>query len=160
MTTILLIEDALDLARVIRRELEAEGYQVRHAADGLTARMEEACGLRQPIPAYDHAGDDLTKIQLIHDLAERGLGFGDCGAVNQRRFRDQVLARLVEPRSLTLRQRSLTALCKHIAHAMNQCGGFGALLASMKHCGPLPVVAGQAFCRRAKTCLDNLNADR
>jgi len=37
MTTILLIEDALDLAGVIRRELEAEGYRVEHAADGITA---------------------------------------------------------------------------------------------------------------------------
>jgi len=37
MTTILLIEDALDLADVVRRELETEGYQVRHAADGVTA---------------------------------------------------------------------------------------------------------------------------
>jgi DNA-binding response OmpR family regulator len=34
MTTILLIEDALDLAALVRRELEAEGYTVRHAADG------------------------------------------------------------------------------------------------------------------------------
>jgi DNA-binding response OmpR family regulator len=34
MTTILLIEDALDLAALVRRELEAEGYKVRHAADG------------------------------------------------------------------------------------------------------------------------------
>ncbi len=37
MTTILLVEDARDLARVIRRELEAAGYQVLHAADGRTA---------------------------------------------------------------------------------------------------------------------------
>jgi DNA-binding response OmpR family regulator len=35
MTTILLIEDAHDLAQVIRRELEATGYRVLHAADGL-----------------------------------------------------------------------------------------------------------------------------
>ena len=34
MTTILMIEDALDLAALVRRELEAEGYVVRHAADG------------------------------------------------------------------------------------------------------------------------------
>ena len=34
MTKILLIEDALDLAALVRRELEAEGYTVRHAADG------------------------------------------------------------------------------------------------------------------------------
>jgi len=37
MTTILLIEDALDLAGVVRRELEAEGYRVEHAADGIIA---------------------------------------------------------------------------------------------------------------------------
>lgn len=34
MTTILLIEDALDLAALVRRELEAQGYTVRQAADG------------------------------------------------------------------------------------------------------------------------------
>ncbi len=34
MTDILLIEDALDLARVVQRELEAAGYAVRHAGDG------------------------------------------------------------------------------------------------------------------------------
>jgi len=37
MTTILLVEDALDLARMIERELEAAGYHVLRAADGLTA---------------------------------------------------------------------------------------------------------------------------
>jgi len=36
MTTILLIEDALDLAQVVQRELEAAGYRVRHAGDGVT----------------------------------------------------------------------------------------------------------------------------
>jgi DNA-binding response OmpR family regulator len=36
MTTILLIEDAQDLAQVIRRELEASGYHVLHAADGVS----------------------------------------------------------------------------------------------------------------------------
>jgi DNA-binding response OmpR family regulator len=35
MTKILLIEDALDLAALIRRELEVEGYAIRHAVDGL-----------------------------------------------------------------------------------------------------------------------------
>ncbi|MEZ4519046.1 MAG: hypothetical protein R3C44_20260 [Chloroflexota bacterium] len=35
MTRILLIEDTTELARVIIRELEAVGYQVRHAVDGL-----------------------------------------------------------------------------------------------------------------------------
>jgi DNA-binding response OmpR family regulator len=37
MTTILLVEDAQDLAQVILRDLRAEGYDVLHAADGLTA---------------------------------------------------------------------------------------------------------------------------
>ncbi|HLZ56891.1 MAG TPA: response regulator transcription factor [Ktedonosporobacter sp.] len=37
MTTILLVEDAYDLAQVIIRELEASGYQVLHASDGMTA---------------------------------------------------------------------------------------------------------------------------
>src|SRR5713226_1414242 len=37
MTTILLVEDTYDLAQVIIRELEASGYHVLHASDGLTA---------------------------------------------------------------------------------------------------------------------------
>jgi DNA-binding response OmpR family regulator len=36
-TTILLVEDTPDLAQVIIRELTTAGYQVYHAADGLTA---------------------------------------------------------------------------------------------------------------------------
>ncbi len=37
MTTVLLVEDELDLAGVIRRELEGSGYRVLHAPDGLIA---------------------------------------------------------------------------------------------------------------------------
>lgn len=37
MTTLLLVEDALDLAHVIVRELEALGYTVAHAANGVDA---------------------------------------------------------------------------------------------------------------------------
>jgi DNA-binding response OmpR family regulator len=37
MKTILLVEDALDLADVITRELETAGYRVLRAADGVTA---------------------------------------------------------------------------------------------------------------------------
>lgn len=36
MTTLLLVEDARDLAQVIVRDLEAAGYRVLYAADGLT----------------------------------------------------------------------------------------------------------------------------
>jgi len=37
MTKILLVEDTYDLAQVIMRELEANGYEVVHAGDGLEA---------------------------------------------------------------------------------------------------------------------------
>src|ERR1019366_9898894 len=37
MTKILLVEDTHDLAQVIKRELEANSYEVIHAGDGLTA---------------------------------------------------------------------------------------------------------------------------
>src|SRR5512140_2849476 len=42
MTKILLVEDTADLAQVIIRELEASGYHIVHANDGLTAlRLHE-----------------------------------------------------------------------------------------------------------------------
>src|SRR5579885_3133049 len=37
MATILLVEDARELAQVVARELEASGYQVVQAADGVAA---------------------------------------------------------------------------------------------------------------------------
>jgi DNA-binding response OmpR family regulator len=37
MATILLVEDERELARLVARELEAAGYAVEHAADGVTA---------------------------------------------------------------------------------------------------------------------------
>lgn len=40
--TILLVEDTPDLAQIIRRELEAAGYAVLHAADGLIALQMHA----------------------------------------------------------------------------------------------------------------------
>ena len=46
MTTILLVEDAPDLARTIGRELAAGGYDVLHAADGVAALQMAAS--RQP----------------------------------------------------------------------------------------------------------------
>jgi DNA-binding response OmpR family regulator len=43
MATILLVEDARDLAHMIMREMEAHGYHVLHASDGLDAlRIHEA----------------------------------------------------------------------------------------------------------------------
>jgi DNA-binding response OmpR family regulator len=37
MTTILLVEDSVELVEVIERELTAEGYRVFRAGDGLSA---------------------------------------------------------------------------------------------------------------------------
>lgn len=48
MATILLVEDATELAAVIKRELEAANFQVRHAADGeraLDLFAREECDL-------------------------------------------------------------------------------------------------------------------
>jgi DNA-binding response OmpR family regulator len=42
MTKVLLVEDERDLARVIIRELEASGYEVAHAIDGLAALEKHA----------------------------------------------------------------------------------------------------------------------
>ena len=43
MTTILIVEDARDLAHMIMREMETHGYHVLHASDGLDAlRIHEA----------------------------------------------------------------------------------------------------------------------
>ena len=42
VATILVVEDALDLARVILRELESAGYQAIHAADGEAALATHA----------------------------------------------------------------------------------------------------------------------
>ena len=56
MTTILLVEDAHELAQVIVRELETTGYHVLHAADGIAALHVHAA--EQPalvIPGLDAA---------------------------------------------------------------------------------------------------------
>jgi DNA-binding response OmpR family regulator len=44
MTEILLVEDEPELGRLVQRELEAAGYQVRWATDGLTAVQLSAAG--------------------------------------------------------------------------------------------------------------------
>jgi DNA-binding response OmpR family regulator len=39
MDTLLLVEDELKVAEIVRRELEANGYQVQHATDGVQALL-------------------------------------------------------------------------------------------------------------------------
>src|SRR5579863_4653891 len=49
MATILLVEDASELAAVVKRELEAASYQVVHVADGISA-----------LDTFAHAACDLV----------------------------------------------------------------------------------------------------
>lgn len=71
MTTILLIEDALELAAAVRRELEAERYQVLHCADGaqgLAAALE-----RDPdLIVLDWMLPGMDGLQVLRSLRQSG----------------------------------------------------------------------------------------
>lgn len=69
MTTILLVEDAYDLARVIIRELEASGYRVLHASDGLSAL--ELHSLEQPaLVVLDWMLPKLDGLEVLRRLRQ------------------------------------------------------------------------------------------
>ncbi len=69
MHTLLLVEDALDLARVIARELEAAGYQVLHAGDGLSALKMFA--ERQPdLVILDWMLPELDGLEVLRRLRQ------------------------------------------------------------------------------------------
>lgn len=70
MTTILLVEDAYDLAQLIIRELEASGYKVLHATDGLTAlRLHER---EHPVPpGLDWMLPMLDGLEVLRRLRQK-----------------------------------------------------------------------------------------
>ena len=70
MPTILLVEDASEPAQVILRELEAAGYEVLHAGDGLTA-LQLRAGY-QP---------DLMILDWVHDMLEDNSLYACCRAI-------------------------------------------------------------------------------
>jgi DNA-binding response OmpR family regulator len=74
MATILLVEDAADLAQVIVRELEAAGYCVLHAADGLAAL--ELYARRQPdLVVLDWMLPKLDGLEVLRQIRQsRGCG--------------------------------------------------------------------------------------
>jgi DNA-binding response OmpR family regulator len=69
MPTILLVEDEHELARVIARELEALGYEVAHAADGL--RALELHAARQPdLVILDWMLPKLDGLEVLRRIRE------------------------------------------------------------------------------------------
>lgn len=69
MTTILLVEDAHDLAQVIIRELEAIGYRVLHASDGVAALQIHAA--EQPaLVILDWMLPNLDGLEVLRRLRQ------------------------------------------------------------------------------------------
>jgi DNA-binding response OmpR family regulator len=69
MTTILLVEDALDLAQMIIRELEAQGYRVLHTDDGVSALQVHA--MEQPaMIILDWMLPELDGLEVLRRLRQ------------------------------------------------------------------------------------------
>lgn len=69
MATILLVEDARDLARLVARELEAAGYRVVHAADGIAA-LEAHARERPDAVVLDWMLPRLDGLEVLRRLRE------------------------------------------------------------------------------------------
>jgi|SRR5258708_2104774 len=69
MTTILLVEDAHDLAQVIIRELEANGYRALHAGDGLTA-LELHAKVQPELVILDWMLPKLSGLEVLRRLRQ------------------------------------------------------------------------------------------
>jgi DNA-binding response OmpR family regulator len=141
MTTILLVEDAPDLARAIERELAAGGYDVLHAADGVTALTMAAS--RQPdLIILDWLLPKLDGLEVLRRLrqtsavpvlmltaraeeADRVIGL-EVGA-------DDYLTKPFSMRELLAR---VHALLRRIEHVQ-------AILAADRHADSAPVACGR-----------------
>lgn len=69
MATILLVEDAQDLALVVLRELEAAGYQTLHAADGVAA-LELHAGEQPDLVILDWMLPRLDGLEVLRRLRQ------------------------------------------------------------------------------------------
>ena len=67
MTTILLIEDAIDLAKAIQRDLESEGYQVIHAGDG-SAGLEQFERTSPDIIILDWMMPEVDGLEVLRQI--------------------------------------------------------------------------------------------
>ena len=72
MTTILLVEDAADLAAVIARDLGAAGYEVVHACDGVRA-LELYAARRPDLVILDWMLPKLDGLEVLRRLREGGM---------------------------------------------------------------------------------------
>ncbi len=69
MATILLVEDAHDLAQVIMRELEANGYRTLHASDGLTA-LDLHAKTQPELVILDWMLPELSGVEVLRRLRQ------------------------------------------------------------------------------------------
>ncbi|HKF39088.1 MAG TPA: response regulator, partial [Ktedonobacteraceae bacterium] len=69
MATILLVEDTHDLAQVIIRELEANGYRTLHAGDGLAA-LELHAKARPELVILDWMLPRLSGLEVLRRLRQ------------------------------------------------------------------------------------------
>ncbi|MFN2134221.1 MAG: response regulator transcription factor [Anaerolineae bacterium] len=70
MQTILLVEDEPEMARVVRRELEASGYHVVHAADGAAA-LERQAHLDPDLVILDWMLPKLDGLEVLRRIRRR-----------------------------------------------------------------------------------------
>ncbi len=69
MRVILLVEDALDLAQVIVRELEASGYRVSHVPDGLSA-LQMLAGQPPDLVILDWMLPGINGLEVLRRLRQ------------------------------------------------------------------------------------------
>ena len=69
MATILLVEDARDLAQVIMRELEANGYHMLYAGDGLTA-LDLHTKAKPELVILDWMLPELSGVEVLRRLRQ------------------------------------------------------------------------------------------
>jgi DNA-binding response OmpR family regulator len=67
MEKILLVEDELKLAEIVRRELEVAGYQVFHAADGMQA-LQEFQRQRPDLVVLDWVLPELNGLEVLRRI--------------------------------------------------------------------------------------------
>lgn len=70
MTKILLVEDEIEMARVVRRELEANGYDVVHALDGIAA-LERASQEDPDLVILDWMLPRLDGLEVLRRIRQR-----------------------------------------------------------------------------------------
>ena len=128
MSRILLVEDTLDLAQLISRELEAEGYEVVRAADGASA-LAKLSSVRPDLLILDWMLPKLSGLDVLcelrkgsaipvlmltarHEEADRVIGL-EMGA-------DDYLTKPFSMRELIARVRALLRRIEHVQQVLAQ----------------------------------------